>query len=178
MLPVLCYQDIPVTSNQVHWTNKWRSGERNWLVASLHEFRLIHPVCLVPISLWLMILPWNIFVQEFGQRHFLIEKQAQVTPGDLRGTETYRENIWSFSSKLKKLLLCKRCFSLPKTLFSFLSSYNLPGAMEITFLSTHAAFFFRTEFWLASIGFLRTAALEKQKCRMRWHFYYLDRASW
>lgn len=62
MLPVFCYQDIPVSSNQDHWKNKLRSRERNWLVANPPEFKLILPVYLVPVSAWLMTLPWNVFV--------------------------------------------------------------------------------------------------------------------
>ena len=87
-LPVLRYQDLRVTSNQVHWKNKWRRREGTWLVASLQEFKLIHPVCLVPVSPWSMILPWNIFVQASGHRHFSARKQAQVEPVDLKGRET------------------------------------------------------------------------------------------
>lgn len=99
-LPALCCQDILVTSNQVHWKNKWRSGERNWLVANLLEFMLIHPVCSVPISAWLMTLPWNIFVQESRQRHFLVGKQAENEAGGLERREAYLGNTQSFSSKL------------------------------------------------------------------------------
>ena len=59
ILPVFCYQDIPVSSNQVHWKNKSRSREKK-LTCCQPFWIQVDSLCLVSVSAQLMILLWNI----------------------------------------------------------------------------------------------------------------------
>ena len=78
------YQSLVIRCTE---KNKRRSTEKKLACCQPFWTQADSP-CLVSVSARLMILLWNIFVQESRQRYFLVEKQAQVEPGDLKGRES------------------------------------------------------------------------------------------